>query len=73
MTDAPFSKQEYVALAAFRHQLRQFLLFSENAAAAAGLPAQQHQALLALAGHEGTEPPTVGMLEHFEVAWTRWF
>jgi DNA-binding MarR family transcriptional regulator len=24
------------------------------------LPAQQHQALLAIAGHPGTEPPTVG-------------
>ena len=29
---------------------------------AAGLPSQQHQALLAIAGHAGPEPPTVGTL-----------
>lgn len=62
MTDGSLSRQQYVALAAFRHRLRQFLLFSETAAAEAGLPAQQHQALLALAGHDGAEPPTVGLL-----------
>lgn len=36
------------------------MAFSE--AAAAGLPVQQHQALLAIAGHPGSEPPTVGLL-----------
>lgn len=38
------------ALAEFRHQLRIFLLSSENAAHRAGLHPQQHQLLLAVAG-----------------------
>ena len=62
MTDVSLSRQQYAALAAFRHRLRKFLQFSETAAADAGLPAQQHQALLALAGYDGTEPPSVGVL-----------
>ena len=54
------SQQHYAAIAAFRFELRRFLAFSEAAAAKAGLPAQQHQALLAIAGHGG--PSTVGRL-----------
>ncbi len=38
------------ALAEFRHQLRVFLLASENAAHEAGLHPQQHQLLLTVAG-----------------------
>lgn len=56
------SRPQYVAIAAFRRQLRAFLAFSEGAAAEAGLPPQQHQALLAVAGHDGVTPPTVGFL-----------
>ncbi|WP_018263809.1 MarR family winged helix-turn-helix transcriptional regulator [Methylobacterium sp. WSM2598] len=56
------SRAEYAALAAFRFRLRQFLAFSEAAALAEGLPPQQHQALLAVAGHAGERPPTVGLL-----------
>ncbi|MGJ4854278.1 MarR family winged helix-turn-helix transcriptional regulator [Labrys sp. La1] len=41
---------DYAALARFRHALRKFLAFSEEAAGAAGLTSQQHQALLAIAG-----------------------
>lgn len=52
----------YAAIAAFRHQLRRFLAFSEKAAAEAGLPAQQHQALLVIAGHRGADAPTVGTI-----------
>jgi DNA-binding MarR family transcriptional regulator len=52
----------YVALAAFRYELRRFLAFSETAAHGAGLPAQQHQALLAIAGFDGPDAPTVGTL-----------
>jgi DNA-binding MarR family transcriptional regulator len=44
------SPAEYQQLAAFRYALRRFLRFSESAAAAAGLPPQQHQALLAIKG-----------------------
>ena len=38
------------ALAEFRHQLRKFLLVSENTAIGAGVRPQQHQLLLAVAG-----------------------
>lgn len=40
--------ESYRALADFRHELRRFLRFSENAARDAGLTPQQHQALLAI-------------------------
>jgi DNA-binding MarR family transcriptional regulator len=53
---------QYVALAAFRYELRRFMAFSETAAHGAGLPAQQHQALLAIAGFDGEGAPTVGTL-----------
>lgn len=56
------SPGQYQALARFRHELRRFLCFSEAAAAASGLPAQQHQALLAIAGYGGPGRPTVGTL-----------
>jgi DNA-binding MarR family transcriptional regulator len=56
------SREQYQALAAFRHELRRFMAFSEAAALKAGLPPQQHQALLAIAGHAGPGAPTVGML-----------
>lgn len=56
------STEQYRSIARFRHQLRRFLAFSEAAAAAVGLPAQQHQALLAIAGHAGEGPPSVGVL-----------
>lgn len=56
------SRPQYAALAAFRFELRRFLAFSAAAAGAEGLPPQQHQALLAIAGHDGEEPATVGAL-----------
>jgi DNA-binding MarR family transcriptional regulator len=56
------SSEQYAAIAAFRFQLRRFIAFSEAAANEAGLPPQQHQALLALAGHPGESPPSVGVL-----------
>ena len=40
----------YVALAEFRHRVREFLAFSEEAAHAVGLHPQQHQMMLAIAG-----------------------
>jgi DNA-binding MarR family transcriptional regulator len=40
----------YESLAEFRHQIRRFLHFSEQAARAGGLEPQQHQLLLALRG-----------------------
>jgi DNA-binding MarR family transcriptional regulator len=56
------SQQEFAAIAAFRYELRRFLAFSESAAAQMGLPPQQHQALLTIAGHAAAEPPSVGVL-----------
>jgi DNA-binding MarR family transcriptional regulator len=56
------TRGQYVALAAFRYELRRFMAFSETAAHGAGLPAQQHQALLAIAGFDGDDAPTVGTL-----------
>lgn len=56
------TSEQYAALADFRFRLRRFLAFSEAAAARAGLPPQQHQALLTVAGHVGHTPATVGLL-----------
>lgn len=61
MTDA-LTPEQYAALADFRFRLRRFLAFSEAAAARAGIPPQQHQALLSLAGNGGRVPATVGLL-----------
>jgi len=44
------TRATYRALAEFRHQIRRFLHFSEQAARAAGLEPQQHQLLLAVKG-----------------------
>ncbi len=46
---------EYETLAAFRHALRRFLHFSEEAARNVGLTPPQHQALLALKGFGGPD------------------
>ncbi len=53
---------DYERLAEFRYLLRHFLVFSEGAAEEAGLTAQQHQALLAIKGHSGADPLTIGAL-----------
>ena len=58
----PLSKSQYEMLAAFRYALRQFLHFSEEAAHAAGITPQQHQALLAIKGFPGRDCVTVGEL-----------
>jgi DNA-binding MarR family transcriptional regulator len=54
--------RDYRALAGFRHALRQFLAFSEDAAAKAGLTPAQHQALLAIKGMPGAGQISVGDL-----------
>ncbi len=60
--DFGLQPSQYAAIAAFRLELRRFLAFSEAAATEAGLPPQQHQALLAIAGHTGAEPPSIGTI-----------
>lgn len=56
------SRAHYESLAEFRYALRKFLRFSEDAAHAAGLPPQQHQALLAIKGFPGRDHITIGEL-----------
>jgi DNA-binding MarR family transcriptional regulator len=56
------SQSDYEALANLRYALRQFTAFSSAEAQAAGLPPQQHQALLAIKGHPQKNQMTVGAL-----------
>src|SRR5262249_30088532 len=56
------SDREFEMLASFRHALRRFLWFSEEAAREVGLTPQQHQALLAIKGFRGYGWLTVGDL-----------
>ncbi len=58
----PLVKSQFETLAAFRYALRRFIRFSEEAAHAAGITAQQHQALLAIKGYPGRDRVTVGEL-----------
>lgn len=53
---------DYRALAEFRHQLRRFMVFSEEQSRAAGLEPQQHQLLLALKGIPDGQRPTIRAL-----------
>ncbi len=59
-TASGLTREAYAAIAAFRLELRRFLAFSEAAAGKVGLRAQQHQALLAIAGCD--RPPTIGFV-----------
>jgi DNA-binding MarR family transcriptional regulator len=61
-TERAVSDREYVMLASFRHALRRFLSFSEEAAREVGLTPQQHQALLAIKGFTANGEVTVGDL-----------
>lgn len=56
------AKSHYELLAALRYALRRFLRFSREAARAAGIPPQQHQALLAIKGFPGRDHVSVGEL-----------
>jgi DNA-binding MarR family transcriptional regulator len=57
--------KEFRTLAAFRHALRKFQFYSEQASRALGLTAQQYQALLAIKGHDDIQPFTVKVLAQF--------
>lgn len=59
MTDRPLTDAQYRALARFRHALRVFQRFSEQAARAHGLTPAQHQLLLAVRGFDGDGAPSV--------------
>jgi DNA-binding MarR family transcriptional regulator len=56
------TKSQYEMLAAFRYALRRFIRFSDEAAQAAGITAQQYQALLAVKGFPARDSVTVGEL-----------
>lgn len=62
MTGRPVSQRDYRSLARFRHALRVFQRFSEEAARAAGVTPSQHQLMLAIKGFAGDGSPTVGDL-----------
>lgn len=52
----------YRSLSEFRHQLRRFLRYSEDAARAHDIEPQQHQLLLAIKGLPKGKAPTIGEL-----------
>jgi DNA-binding MarR family transcriptional regulator len=53
---------DFENLLAFRTGLRRFLHWSKTQARAAGLTPAQHQLLVAIKGHPGGQPPTIGDL-----------
>jgi DNA-binding MarR family transcriptional regulator len=61
------TQDEYEELLGFRITLRRFLRWSEERAAGEGLTTAQHQLLLAIKGHAGEAPPTVGELADYLV------
>ncbi len=56
------STKDYARLAAWCHALREFLSFSERAAAAAGLATQQYQAMLVVRGWSAERRVTINDL-----------
>lgn len=58
------STRDYADLAAFRRSLREFLSFSEAAAAEAGLTTRHYQAMLVLRAAPEGEPVTINTLAH---------
>lgn len=57
--------QDFERLLEFRVTLRRFQRWSEDQAKAAGLTHVQHQLLVAIKGHPGGQPPTVGDLADY--------
>lgn len=56
------TRKDFEHLLEFRSSLRRFERWSEDQARAAGLTHAQHQLLVAVKGHPGGEPPSVGDL-----------
>lgn len=61
------SKARYEALAEFRHQLRRYLRFSEEAARAADIEPQQHQMMLAIKGSPGESLTVGGIADRLQI------
>lgn len=62
---APLTSTDYENLLAFRTSLRRFLHWSQARAREVGLTPAQHQLLLAVKGHRGSDGPTVGDLAEY--------
>ena len=62
MTMTQLGRHDFEKLLEFRVTLRRFQRWSEDQARAAGLTHVQHQLLVAIKGHHGDRPPTVGDL-----------
>lgn len=56
----PITDTELRRLLALRTNLRRFLRWSEEQATRAGVTPAQHQLMLAVRGHPGPEPPSIG-------------
>src|ERR1700758_5344412 len=56
------TQRDFERLLEFRVTLRRFQRWSEDQAKAAGLTHVQHQLLVAIKGHPGDRPPTIGDL-----------
>ena len=59
------TREDFEHLLEFRTSLRKFQRWSEDQANAAGLTHVQHQLLVAIKGHPGDQPPTVGDLSGY--------
>ena len=59
------TQQDFRKLLEFRVALRRFQRWSEDQAEGAGLTHVQHQLLVAIKGHPGDRPPTVGDLAEY--------
>jgi DNA-binding MarR family transcriptional regulator len=61
------TQADFEHLLRLRTGLRRFLRWSEQQAQAAGLTSTQHQLLLAIRGHPGDVPPTIGEIADYLV------
>ena len=59
---ARLTRQDFERLLGFRTELRRFQRWSEDQAQTEGLTHVQHQLLVAIKGHPGGTPPTIGDL-----------
>lgn len=59
------TQPDFERLLEFRVTLRRFQRWSEDQAQAAGLTHVQHQLLVAIKGHRGGKPPTIGDLASY--------
>jgi len=65
VTTAQLGQHDFAMLLDFRIALRQFQRWSEEQAHGAGLTHVQHQLLVAIKGHRGSAPPSVGDLARY--------